>query len=151
MLCRRVVRYASPVRSRVTTTTYRCSPESPRPRSDARASAAMATNILPSYETSRRVIYTPRKVNAPSLVGALVFLPMPSGGFESGELRGREASSRTSCPRCDVVSFPDYCLFVRKRWPVVAVAIRCRARRPYCERWRRARLSQLRIRHRQQG
>ncbi|EER12379.1 hypothetical protein Pmar_PMAR001178 [Perkinsus marinus ATCC 50983] len=61
VVSRRVVRYASPVRSRVTTTTYRCSPESPRPRSDARASAAMATNILPSYETSRRVIYTPRK------------------------------------------------------------------------------------------
>ncbi|KAF4696837.1 hypothetical protein FOZ60_014598 [Perkinsus olseni] len=59
----RVVRYASPVRSRVTTTTtYRRSPASPWHESDARASAA-AADLLPSYEAPRNGLYTPKKGN----------------------------------------------------------------------------------------
>ncbi|KAF4751470.1 hypothetical protein FOZ62_006032 [Perkinsus olseni] len=63
VVSRRVVRYASPVRSRVTTTTtYRCSPASPWPESDACVNAA-AADLLPSYEAPRGGLYTPKKGN----------------------------------------------------------------------------------------
>ncbi|KAF4743428.1 hypothetical protein FOZ63_031793, partial [Perkinsus olseni] len=63
VVSRRVVRYASPVRSRVTTTTtYRRSPASPWHESDARVSAA-AADLLPSYEAPRNGLYTPKKGN----------------------------------------------------------------------------------------
>ncbi|KAF4655193.1 hypothetical protein FOL47_009548, partial [Perkinsus chesapeaki] len=67
VVSRRVIRYASPVRSRITTTTYRCTPSSPWQYGEGSGSIMTsspppgAAEVLPSYGVPGYNLRTPRR------------------------------------------------------------------------------------------